>query len=174
MFPFGIKQADFLQLRSTSVRSAGGHFIVGNAAPNRLLPQRGDLYLSIRAQPYDAMHMFCATLASFSPSTIPLSAHRPPQPLNQFIIKLGPGLWNPEVQWRIHKGPIILSWAESTQFLVLTPISLRSILILSSHQPLELFKSLFPVGLPVKLLKELLPSSIAATFELRKMFLKID
>ena len=37
------------------------------------------------------------------------------------------------------------------------------ILILSSHLRLGLPKVLFPVGLPVKILKELLPSSILAT-----------
>ena len=36
-------------------------------------------------------------------------------------------------------------------------------LILSSHQRLGLPKGLFPVGLPVKILKALLPSSILAT-----------
>jgi hypothetical protein len=56
-----------------------------------------------------------------------------------------------------------LSWAESTQFLVLIPISLRCILILSSHLRLGLHKGFFPVGLPVKILKALLPSSILAT-----------
>ena len=45
-----------------------------------------------------------------------------------------------------------LFWAESTQFPALTPISSRSILILSSHLRLGLPKGLFPVGLPVKLL----------------------
>ena len=43
------------------------------------------------------------------------------------------------------------------------PISSRSILILSSHLRLGLPKGLFPVGLPVKILKALLPSSILAT-----------
>ena len=42
-------------------------------------------------------------------------------------------------------------------------ISSRPILILSSHQILGLSKGLFPVGLPVKILKALLPSSILAT-----------
>ena len=37
-----------------------------------------------------------------------------------------------------------------------------SILILSSHLHLGLPKGLFPVGLPVKILKALLPSSILA------------
>ena len=55
---------------------------------------------------------------------------------------------------RISNNP----WAESTQFLVLIPISLRSILILSSH----LHLSLFPASIPVKILKTDLPSSILA------------
>ena len=45
----------------------------------------------------------------------------------------------------------------------LIPISSRSILILSSHLRIGLPKGLFPVGLPVKILKALLPSSILAT-----------
>ena len=49
------------------------------------------------------------------------------------------------------------------QFPALTPISSSSILILSSHLRLGLPKGLFPVGLPVKILKAFLPSSIMAT-----------
>ena len=45
----------------------------------------------------------------------------------------------------------------------LVPISSRSILILSSHLRLGLPKGLFPVGLSVKILKAVLPSSILAT-----------
>ena len=41
--------------------------------------------------------------------------------------------------------------------------NIRSILILSSHLRQGLLKGLFPVGLPVKILKGLLPSSILAT-----------
>ena len=44
-----------------------------------------------------------------------------------------------------------LSWADSTQLLVLIPISLRSILILSSHH-VKAFPKVFPVGLPVKII----------------------
>ena len=40
---------------------------------------------------------------------------------------------------------------------------LKSILILSSHLRLDLSKGLFPVGLSVNIVKELLPSSILAT-----------
>ena len=47
---------------------------------------------------------------------------------------------------------------------LLISISLKSILILSSHLWLGLPKSLCPVGLPVKILEALLPSSILATW----------
>ena len=70
------------------------------------------------------------------------------------------------------QGPS-LSRAESTQLLVLIPISLRSVLILSSHLCLGLPKGLFPVGLPVKILKALLPSSILATFPVHLNLLDI-
>ena len=53
--------------------------------------------------------------------------------------------------------------AESSQFLVFMSISLRFALILSSHLRLGLPKGLFPVGLPAKILKASLPSSILAT-----------
>ena len=46
---------------------------------------------------------------------------------------------------------------------VLIPISLRFILILSSHLCIGLPKGLFPVGLPVEILKAFLPSSILTT-----------
>ena len=42
------------------------------------------------------------------------------------------------------------------------PISLRSILILSSNLRLSLPKGLFPVGVAVKIFKALLPTSILA------------
>ena len=46
-----------------------------------------------------------------------------------------------------------LSWAKSTQFLVLIPISLRYILILSYHLRLGLPTGLFTVDFPVKVWK---------------------
>ena len=52
---------------------------------------------------------------------------------------------------------------ESTQFLVLITIYLIFILILSSHLHLGVPKGLLPVGLPVKVLKELLSFSILPT-----------
>ena len=51
-----------------------------------------------------------------------------------------------------------------TQFLLLISISLRSILILSSHLHLGFPNGVFPVSLPGKILKALLPSSILATW----------
>ena len=59
-------------------------------------------------------------------------------------------------------GKQFLSSAESTQFIVLIPISLRSILIVSYHLRLDLPKGFFPVGLSVKILKVVLPSSTLA------------
>ena len=56
------------------------------------------------------------------------------------------------------------SYPEPNQPISLHPISSRSILILSSHLRLGLPKGLFPVGLPVKILKALLPCSILATW----------
>ena len=51
-------------------------------------------------------------------------------------------------------------------FLTLIPIFLRSILTLFFHLCLNLSKGYFPVDLPVKNLKALLPSSILATYVL--------
>ena len=74
------------------------------------------------------------------------------------------GLWHSEVQCRIHKGShYSLFWAESSQFLKLITISLRSFLAKSFHLRLAIHKGLFLVGLPVKILKALLTSSILAT-----------
>jgi hypothetical protein len=60
-----------------------------------------------------------------------------------------------------------------TQFLILIPISFRSILILSSHLFLGLPKALSPVGAPVKILKTLLPSSILAKWPAHLNFLHL-
>ena len=53
-------------------------------------------------------------------------------------------------------------YSEQTQFLVLTLISLRSILILPSHLRLGLPKGIFPLDLLAKILSALLSSSIPA------------
>ena len=55
----------------------------------------------------------------------------------------------------------------------LTHISSRSILILFSHLRLGLPKGLFPVGLPVNILKALLLSSILATCPAHLNFLDL-
>ena len=61
----------------------------------------------------------------------------------------------------IHKdSPIIPILSQFNPFLILIPIYLRIILILSSHQSLGLPKGLFPIGLPDRILKALLPSII--------------
>ena len=66
-----------------------------------------------------------------------------------------------------------LSWAESVQVLVLIPVSLRSILILSSHLRLGLPKDLLPIGIPVQILKAILPSSILAAWTAHLNFLDL-
>ena len=74
------------------------------------------------------------------------------------------GLWNPEVQSRISKGPpIIPILSRINPVPHIDTYSLRSILIFSSHLRLGLPKGLFPSGESVKILKELLPSSFLAT-----------
>jgi hypothetical protein len=68
------------------------------------------------------------------------------------------GIWDPEVQCPIYKGsPITPILTESTSFLVLIPIPLRSFLRLG------LPKGLYPIGAPIEMLKALLPSSTLAT-----------
>ena len=51
----------------------------------------------------------------------------------------------------------------------MVPVSLRFILILSSHLRLGLHKGFFPVGVPVRILKALLPSSIQAHLNLLEL-----
>ena len=68
-------------------------------------------------------------------------------------------LRKPEVQCHIHKGSPIIPI-----LIRINPIARTdTILILYSYLRLELPKGLFPVGLPDKILKALLPSSILAT-----------
>ena len=59
---------------------------------------------------------------------------------------------------------------QSTELFVLISISLRSIQILSSHLRLSLPKVLLPTGVPVKILKAVLPSSILATWPAHLLF----
>jgi hypothetical protein len=61
-------------------------------------------------------------------------------------------LWNPEVHYRVHKGPPlapILSQADPVQTI---PSNLRSILILSTHLGLRLPRGLYPSGFSTNIL----------------------
>ena len=85
--------------------------------------------------------------------------------LQLIIIKQLHGIWKPEVQCHIHKGsPINPTLRRIDSMPCKGTYFLRYILILSSHLRLSLPKGLIPVGLPVKILKALLPSSILATW----------
>ena len=87
-------------------------------------------------------HLHLLFCMSFSISSIPHSSLT-------LEINISMTLWNPEVQCHIHKGsPIIVSC-----IFVLIRISLRSILILSSHLYLSLPKCLFSVGWLLKVWK---------------------
>ena len=68
------------------------------------------------------------------------------------------GLWNPEVQCRIHKGSPTIPILRRINPIPHIEISSKSILILSSHLCLGLPKCIFLAGVPVKILKALLPS----------------
>jgi len=74
------------------------------------------------------------------------------------------GLWNPEVQCRIHKGSPIIPIQNR-----INPIPRIDTYFFKVHCNIVLPSSLgppkclFPVGLPVKILKAILPSSILAT-----------
>ena len=65
---------------------------------------------------------------------------------------------------KVHKGsPIIPILSRINPIPRIDSYFFKVILILSSHLRLDLPKGLFRVGLPVKILKDLLPSSILAT-----------
>ena len=68
------------------------------------------------------------------------------------------GLWNTEVQCRIHKGSPIIS--DLSRF---NPIPLIDTHFFTVHPNIFLVSSIFPVGLPVTILKATLSSSVLAT-----------
>ena len=84
---------------------------------------------------------------------------------SHYYIKLTPWLMEPE-------SSLPLSWLESTKFLVLIPISLRSILILSFYLRLVLPEDLFLAGVSVKILKAAVPSYHILTINLKSDLVK--
>jgi hypothetical protein len=74
-------------------------------------------------------------------------------------------LWNPEVDYRVNNSPLLVSILIHIRSYMRT-ISLRFILILSSHLPLHFLSRLFPLGFTTKTLYTLLfrywPMSVLA------------
>ena len=69
-----------------------------------------------------------------------------------------------EVQYRINKSSNIIPILRRIKLLPrINPISLTFFVILPSHLRLGIFKGLYPVGLPIKIWKALLPSCIMPT-----------
>jgi hypothetical protein len=73
-------------------------------------------------------------------------------------------LCNPTVHYSVHKSPpVVLSWARPIQPIPSHPISLRYILIFSTHQRLGLSRGLLPSGFTTNILYAFLFSPIRAT-----------
>jgi hypothetical protein len=69
---------------------------------------------------------------------------------NQEFINI---LWNPKVDYRVYEGPpLVPILSQMNPVHTLHPISLLSILTLSSYMRLSLSSSLFPSGFPIKML----------------------
>jgi hypothetical protein len=98
-----------------------------------------------------------------------VKAHWGPRPANWLLVSRPLILSDDHpatLGWRVvnKSSPIILFWAESIQFLALTPLSLILILILSTHLGLSLPQVHIPADSLVKILRALLRSSILATW----------
>jgi hypothetical protein len=61
-------------------------------------------------------------------------------------------LWNPKVQYRLHKSPTLVPILSHINPIHTSPFYLRSILILSTHLCLGLRSVLFPSGFPTNTL----------------------
>ena len=99
------------------------------------------------------------------------------QVLAQAVMSISPklhGLWNPDVQFHIHKGPPIIPTLSRINLIPrMMHISLRSILIFPCHLCLGLPKWIFLVGLPVKILRAFLLFSILVTWPSHLSFLDL-
>jgi hypothetical protein len=74
-------------------------------------------------------------------------------------------LWNPKVHYRVHMSPSVLyPEPDRSSPYHLHPVSLRSILILSTHLRLSLPSSLFLSGSPTNILYSFLFSPIRTTW----------
>jgi hypothetical protein len=85
-------------------------------------------------------------------------------------------LWNPKVHYCIHKSnPLvrILSRINPIQSIPSHPISLRSILMLSTYLRLGLPSGLFPSGFPPNILYAFILSPISATFPAHLILLNL-
>jgi hypothetical protein len=70
-------------------------------------------------------------------------------PIVQLLKKFPAFYGTSKVHCRVHKShPLVPFWARSIQSIPYHPISLRSILILSTHLSLDLPRGLFPSGSP--------------------------